>query len=175
MIRRALPLLALALAMLTGCATPPRDTGEAPWISGRLSLRAQATATQAGQSLSAGFELQGDGQRGELRLHSPLGTRLATARWAPGLAVLATAEGESRFQDLDTLSSQALGEVLPLAALPDWLAGRPWAGAAHQDIEGGFEQLGWQIVLARRAEGWIEARRLAPPSVWLRVKLDEPA
>ncbi len=174
MIRRALPLLALAL--LGACTTPPRGHDDAPWVSGRLSLRSEASPTQVAQSVSAAFELQGDGHSGELRLSSPLGTRLATARWAPGLAVLTTSDGESHFRDLDELSERALGEALPLAALADWLAGRPWGGAAHAPgANGSFEQLGWHIDLKRRAEGWIELRRLAPPAVRMRVKLDEPA
>ena len=170
MIRRALPLLAAAL--LAACATPRPQEGEGPWTTGRLSIRVDASAERTVQSLSAGFELQGNGAAGELRLNSPLGTRLVSALWAPGVALLRTPEGERRFGSLDELSRQALGEALPLAALPDWLGGRPWADAAHAVIEGGFEQLGWQVLLTRRGEGWIEARRAAPPAVLLRVRLD---
>lgn len=169
--RAALPLLLAAL--LAACATPPREPGEMPWTTGRLSLRIDATATKPAQSVSAAFELRGDARSGELRLNSPLGSRVASARWAPGLAVLASGEAERRFDNLEELSREALGENLPLAALPDWLAGKPWAGAAHETTEGGFEQLGWQVSLARRGEGWIEARRQAPPAVLVRVRLDE--
>jgi outer membrane lipoprotein LolB len=165
--------LLLAAALLAGCASPPRNAGEPVWTSGRLSVRIDATPSQAAQSVSAGFELRGDGQRGELRLNSPLGTLVASARWAAGEAVLTTPEGEQRFADLDGLSRTALGEALPLAALPDWLAGRPWAGAPNTRSADGFEQLGWQVQLTRRAEGWVEARRAAPPAVVVRIKLDE--
>ncbi len=170
---RAWPLAALLL--LAACATPPRAPGEAPWTTGRMSLRIDASAAQPAQSVSAAFELQGNGDGGELRLNSPLGTRMATARWAPGLALLLTSDGEQRFASLDELARQALGEALPLAALPDWLAGRPWPGAPQQATESGFDQLGWQVLLTRRAEGWIEARRSAPPAVLVRVRLDDPA
>jgi outer membrane lipoprotein LolB len=166
-----LPLVAAAL--LAACATPPPAPGEVPWTSGRLSVRVDASAGQAAQSMNAAFELRGDGQSGELRLNSPLGTRVAQARWAPGLAVLATPEGEHRFDTLEELSRQALGEALPLAALPDWIAGRPWPAAPHVMAAEGFEQLGWSVRLARQAEGWIEARRAAPPEVLVRVRLDE--
>jgi outer membrane lipoprotein LolB len=88
--------------------------------------------------------------------------------------VLANGDGEQRFGDLDELSRRALGETLPLAALPDWLAGKPWPGAPHVKGDAGFEQLGWQVVLTRRGEGWIEARRDTPPAVVVRIKLDEP-
>jgi outer membrane lipoprotein LolB len=170
---RAWPAL-VALALLGACATPRPEPGEIPWTNGRLSVRIAADGDRAAQSMSAAFELRGTGDSGELRLNSPLGTRVASARWAPGSAVLANGDGEQRFGDLDELSRRALGETLPLAALPDWLAGKPWAGAPHVKGEEGFEQLGWQVVLTRRAEGWIEARRAAPPAVTVRIKLDEP-
>jgi outer membrane lipoprotein LolB len=160
-------------ALLAACASPPRQPGELPWTTGRMSLRIDATPTQPMQSVSAAFELRGDGTSGELRLNSPLGSRVASARWAPGLAVLANGDGERSFGNLDELSRVALGENLPLAALPDWLAGKPWTGAPHDNTEAGFEQLGWQVSLARRGEGWIEARRSSPPAVLMRVRLDD--
>ena len=165
-------LLALAAAaLLAACAVaPPADPR--PWISGRMSVRIEGQGAQAARRLTSAFELRGDGERGELRLNSPLGTRLAAARWAPGEALLSTSEGERRFDNLDDLSRAVLGEALPLAALPDWLAGRPWAGAGHRALDDGFEQLGWRVRLARRTEGWIEAGREAPPVLEVRVKLD---
>jgi outer membrane lipoprotein LolB len=135
----------------------------------------EATATRPVQNLSVAFELRGDGQRGELKLLSPLGTQVAAARWAPGLALLVGSEGERRFASLDALSLDALGEALPLAALPHWLQGRPWDQAPHTRFEGGFEQLGWRVLTAGQAEGRIEASRSAPPAVLLRVRLDNPA
>ena len=171
MIGRALAVL--AAAWLAGCATPPPAPGEPAWTSGRLAVNVAADAGQAAQSMSAAFELRGDDRSGELRLNSPLGMRIAQARWAPGLAVLDTAEGERRFETLDELSRQALGEALPLAALPDWIAGRPWPAAPHLHRDDGFEQLGWQVVLLRLADGLIEARRPAPPAVIVRLRLDQ--
>lgn len=166
--------LALA-ALLAGCATPAPEAPGAPWTSGRLLLRVDATPERLAQSLSAAFELRGSGQQGELRLLSPLGTVLAEAHWGPGVAELRTAQGEARFDSLDALARQALGEALPLAALPDWLAGRPWPGAPSQAFPGGFEQLGWTLDLTRQQQGWIEARRSAAPAVLLRARLETPA
>lgn len=172
MTRGAIAALALALA---GCATTAPSPGEAPWTTGRLSVQIAATPQATAQSLSAAFELRGDGSRGELRLNSPLGSRMAAARWAPGLAVLDDGQGEQHYANLDELAKKALGESLPLAALPDWLAGHPWPGAPHRAADAGFEQLGWRVSLARRAEGFVEASRSAPPAVQLRVRLDDPS
>ena len=169
--RRRAAALGILTALLAACASPPRQLGEA-WTTGRMSLRIDASDAKPAQSVSAGFELRGDGLSGELNLNSPLGSRVASARWAPGLAVLQDGSGERRFETLEALSREALGENLPLAALPDWLAGRPWSGAPHQLAEGGFEQLGWQVSLAQRADGLVEVRRAAPPAVLMRVRLD---
>ena len=169
--------LLTVLGLLAACATPPSPDpalAQGPWTTGRLSLKADASAERAAQSLSAAFELRGNATQGELRLLSPLGSVLAAAQWQPGLVLLNTPQGEQRFADLSDLSHQALGEAVPLAALPDWLAGRPWAEAPHQNLPGGFEQMGWRVWTERLAEGWVEARRDSPPAVQLRVRLDRP-
>jgi outer membrane lipoprotein LolB len=165
-------------ALLAGCATAPQAPGSGI-VSGRISVRVDATADHPAQSMVSAFELRGNGRSGDLRLISPLGTQLASARWSPGSAVLARPDGEARFSSLDSLSQSAFGEALPLAALPDWLAGGPWPDAPftaqRPDSSAaaiGFTQLGWSVVTARLAEGWIEATRAAPPRVQLRVKLD---
>jgi outer membrane lipoprotein LolB len=170
--RRAL-LAALAFG-LAGCATQREGTRPNPWTTGRLSLRVDATAQRPSQGLSAGFELRGNGDAGELRLLSPLGTRMVTAVWGSGRATLQTSEGERAFASLDELALEALGEPLPLAALPDWLAGRPWPKQPFRALQDGFEQLGWQVSTAERLEGRVAARRESPPAVQLRVRLDLP-
>jgi outer membrane lipoprotein LolB len=168
-------LALLAAVLLASCAAPRPVANAQSWTSGRLSVRIEATATRPAQSVSADFELRGDDAGGELHLNSPLGTRLASARWEPGQAWLQAGDGERPYPSLDALSQDALGEVLPLVAWPDWLAGRPWAGAPHRAFEQGFEQLGWRVLLEHRAEGRIEARRESPPAIVLRVRLDAAA
>ena len=167
-------LWAAALVVgVAGCATTlPSVTDPAAWTTGRLSLQVQASPDRSSQSLSAAFELRGGATTGELRMLSPLGTLLVAASWNDKMATLSTPEGQRRFDNLDQLSQQALGETLPLAALPDWLAGKPWPQAAHQLQAEGFEQLGWQITTNRMGEGWITASRERPPRVNLRFKLD---
>ncbi len=161
---------AAALVLLAGCASlaPPG----ADVLAGRLSVRVDG---QAERALNVGFELGGDAQRGSLLLTGPLGTTAAQASWLPGQALLRSAGSESRHADLDSLGRAALGEALPMAALFDWLRGRAWAGAPSQpraDGRPGFQQLGWQIDLARWADGTLEAVRPAPPAITVRARVE---
>ena len=175
MIRRR-PVVALGLALgavvVAGCASvaPP-----ALLISGRLSLRVGASDTQAGRGMNASFDLLGTAERGELRLSTVLGPQIAAARWSPGQVTLSSTDGERRFASLDALAQAVLGEPVPLQALPDWVRGRPWPGAAARPAPDAFEQLGWQIDLARHAEGVVTASRSAlpgAPGVVLRVRVE---
>ena len=166
------PWLLVAAAWVSGCATRPPANEDMPWTSGRLSVRVDANAALAARSFSASFDLRGSGEHGELRLTSPLGVRVATAIWAPGIARLTTHDGETVFNDLDALAQSALGEPLPLAALPDWLAGRPWPKATSQTTDAGFDQLGWRLNLSRLADGFVDAVRTALPTVTLRARIE---
>jgi outer membrane lipoprotein LolB len=162
-----------ALAWLAGCASLPPDG--ATQIDGRLSVSVAAHGSQPARGLQAGFQLRGDASAGELRLSNPLGLQVAAARWRPGEAVLTSADGESRFDGLEALAREALGEPVPLQALPDWLQGRPWPGAASQPVPGGFEQLGWTVDLGRWADGLVTAVRRAEPAVTVRARVERPS
>jgi outer membrane lipoprotein LolB len=165
---------ALALA---ACASVPREAllpaGET--LSGRLAVRVEGANGAAARSENASFELRGGAEAGRLDLSTPLGSVLAQARWAPGSVVLATPQGERSFDDLDALTQEVLGESVPVAALFDWLRGRPWPGAASRATpEAGFAQLGWVVSLARFDTGLIVATRERAPSVTVRARLDRP-
>jgi outer membrane lipoprotein LolB len=162
-------LLLAGSGALAACAGLP-SAPSLPQLSGRLSLQVAAHDGQPARGVNAAFDLVGDARAGELRLSAPLGPQLASARWSPGEATLRTADGETRHADLASLAGQALGEPLPLQALPDWLQGRAWPGAPSVPVAGGFEQLGWALDLARWDEGFVVARRVAPPPVTLRVR-----
>ena len=170
--------LCAALA-LSGCATvKPADGAFADLLSGRLSVRVEGVGSEPPRSMSAAFELEGDAAAGRFGLVTPLGTTLAQARWSPGQVMLSTPQGETRFADLNSLTREMLGEPLPVAALFDWLRGRPWPGAASTvsipPAEAGFEQLGWAVSLARFDDAWVTARREQAPVVTVRAKLDRP-
>ena len=159
-----------SIAALAGCATPRAPAPD--WLSGRLSVQVAALADRPARSISSAFDLRGDADRGELRLATPLGTVVADAFWAPGEARLVTSDGETRYPDLEALAREALGEALPLQALPAWLRGRPWPGASSRSTAEGFEQLGWTVDLRRYAQGWLEITRATPPAVTLRARLE---
>lgn len=172
-------MAALATALALGaCALVPPLSPEFPGaaLSGRLAVRVDGSDGAAPRALNADFELQGGAQAGQLNLSTPLGNRLAQARWASGSVVLATPQGERRFPDLDALSTEVIGESLPIAALFDWLRGRPWPGAPSTPLpasaDAGFTQLGWVVSLAGFAQQRVDATRERAPVVTVRARLD---
>jgi outer membrane lipoprotein LolB len=170
----------LAAALLAGgCASvPPPATTAGAALAGRMTVHVDATPTAEARNVTANFDLQGGPEQGRLDLATPLGTVLARARWSPGRVALLTPQGETRYASLEDLTREVLGESLPVAALFDWLQGRPWSGAPSTPTatpaEPGFRQLGWVVSLARFDEGLIAAQRPQAPAVTVRAKLDRP-
>lgn len=165
----ALPGAFALAALLAACATAPRAPSD---IAGRMAVQVAAHEGAPARSLSTQFSLRGDARAGELELNTPLGNTAAQARWRPGLAELVTPQGTRSFATLDALAQELIGETLPLAALLEWLRGRPWTGAPSVARDGGFEQLGWRIDLSRIADGWVLAGRERAPAVSVRARLE---
>lgn len=154
--------LALVLVLLAGCATPPRPAGPAdaingPW-SGRLALQVE---DRPAQSFSAGFELKGNAQAGELSLFSPLGGTVAVLTWQPGSALLRNGAETREFGSVDALVARVTGEPIPVAALFDWLRG------IDTPVPG------WRADLTQLPQGRLAAKRLEPlPQADLRLALE---
>jgi outer membrane lipoprotein LolB len=127
---------------------------------GRISLQIQS---EPAQSFSAGFELKGKPEQGELTLISPLGNVLGILRWTPLEATLDSGSQQTqRFSSVDALMAQATGAAIPLSALFAWLQGD------NANVSG------WSADLSRHSEGRILARRAQPaPQAELRVILDQ--
>jgi len=145
----------LLAVILAGCATSPSHTpGQTVW-SGRLAVQVDS---EPPQSFSAGFDLSGNAQEGELALTTPLGNTVATVRWSPGAAELQQGQQVTRRASLDELSTELSGTALPVTALFAWLRGQPQIAS------------GWVADLSRQPEGRIHARRQTPaPAAELRI------
>ena len=170
----------LAASLLVGCASlgRPADATPAETIAGRLSVRVEGERGAPDRNVSAAFELAGSAEQGHLDLSTPIGTVLARARWSAHDVLLTTPQGETRYADLQALTRDVLGEALPVAALFDWLRGRPWPGAESQATQApeqaGFRQLGWVVTLAHFAAGSVTAHRAQAPAVTVRAVVDRP-
>lgn len=144
-------------------------------FSGKLSVQVPA---QPGQRIAQGgsgsFELMGDASQGQLELSTPTGALLARVRWTPTSVSLERPQDQRSYDSLDALTLELLGESVPVAALFDWLRGRPWPGAAAAPLPApsvGFLQLGWRVETDRLAEGLLLATQLGAPAATLRVRL----
>lgn len=170
------PLKAAALLLtlaLGGCAQLERVPAAAATesrLSGRLSVTIAGDVHNRGTGGAASFELFGGPEAGRLELTSPLGSLVARASWQPGIATMQTPSEQRRFDGLDALTRELLGESIPVAALFDWLNARPWPAAPHRMTADGFEQLGWRIEPRLPS---LVAVRLGEPTVTLRARLDE--
>ena len=162
--RLALAWLAGAAVLLAGCAQPvraPQPQQEGVSVSvwrGRLALQVEDNPSQ---SFSAGFELRGRADAGELMLYNPLGGTLAALTWGAGTASLRTGNEVRQFESIDALVTGATGTALPVASLFDWLSG------TNTSVSG------WDADLSQLAQGRLRARRTAPqPVADLRVALE---
>ena len=157
--------LALAAAMLGGCAQPARqlqlDVAASHHWSGRMALQVQ-DAQQP--SFSAGFELQGQPESGTLLVFNPLGSIMARLQWTRGGATLQQGDQITQSDSLPELITRMTGSDIPVAALFDWLQGKNTAVT------------GWQTDLSRISDGRLRADRISPPpEASLRIVLDQDA
>lgn len=170
--RRLFPIVAaafIALFFIAGCAIKESAKGQnsiqtSVWY-GKLLLRTHADpANQQGlaQTFNASFELQGNAQTGQLRLSTPLGTTAALVEWTSQEAKLNLPGKTQSFTNLDTLSQQLLGTVVPVAGFFDWLRG------IDRPING------WSVDLSEFEQGKIGAHRQHPtPAAELRLLLEQ--
>lgn len=157
----------LVVVLVAGCAlqTGASKTSQSSASSwhGRLAVRvASDPASSPSQSFTAGFDLSGNAQAGELTLFTPLGSTAAALSWSPQSALMRSQSEIRYFKSLDALIESALGTEVPVEALFAWLAGESVTMA------------GWSADLSQYAKGRITARRLQPaPMAELTLVLEE--
>ena len=154
--RRQLIGMGAALALsgtLVGCGTTPTRPYEPQsgiW-QGRISIYIEEIDKP--QSYIAGFLLKGSNNKGSLEVYNPVGSTIAQLSWNGNTAQLYDGNKTTYAESLNELLAQVFGTPLPTEALFSWLSGQA------------MQAQGWQVNLARYAQGRIEATRDWPQPV----------
>lgn len=160
--------LLFATFLVAGCTLQTRannqNTYEQPSWHGRLAMQVDAdpdSPVSKRQSFSAGFELMGAPDTGELRLFTPLGNTVAAIRWTYQSAVLEVRGDIRNYSNLEELTQDVLGASVPVPALFSWVQGQEMAAP------------GWQLDLSEFAQGKVIVERVSPlPLAHLRLILE---
>lgn len=165
---------AVTLPALT--ATRPRPQPRID-LQGQMSIKLGSLGEQPAKGLSLGFFFSGNNEAGQLDLMTLMGSQMAKVNWEPGQAWLTNDQGRQRYESLDALSADALGEPLPLQALVHWMQGEPDPALPSRPGPGAdtFIQQGWLIDTHELAEKKLNARRDASTTqraVQIKVYLD---
>lgn len=155
---RRTAIVALAGAVLAGCAAPARigpDTGTAFQRTGRFAVTVKEFSGKQ-DAVQGGFAWMDTGQVLTLDLSNPLGSTLARVTVDNGLATLTHSNGSQEYAPhADALVEKVLGSPVPVAGLRAWLRGQAGQGKVdnvRKDEEGrltSFTQQGWRVSLSR--------------------------
>ena len=182
----------IAVLSLTGCAAlqpQPEPSSDAAMHQQHLASLADIKAFNLQGRI--GVQTEGRGFSGSTRwqhaaaldniaLFSPMGGQVANIEATPKGVVLIDSDGKSyRAQDAESLTQKTLGWQLPMKGLPDWVLGRPAAGAvenAHWDRAGRLTRLkqhGWDITYAQyqQSQGYQLPGKVTLVSPKLNLKL----
>jgi len=169
------PLLAGAVTLLASCASVPPEA----LPPGSFSLVGRVAMRQGDEAASARFTWRHTGADDELVISTPLGQGIAEITRRYGVYTLVTANGERHSaSDPERLTQQVLGYALPLDGLPDWVQGRPEAGAKAVTRYDGdrlveLRQRGWLIDYSGSDERPPRRVRLTRGDLDIRVVIDE--
>ncbi len=149
MLRTLLGLL--GMLWLTGCQSPPVETGLSPaqfFLEARVSLRSEK-ASGRGQLT---WHQQGEAYR--VTAFGPFGAGLVVLEGTGQNATLLQ-DGQVRVVEPDALLAGWMPTPPPFRALPHWLFGRPapGLGAVRGRSEGRFEQGAWTVRFRQDAAG----------------------
>ncbi|MHB1094300.1 lipoprotein insertase outer membrane protein LolB [Thiobacillus sp.] len=145
---------ALLVLLLGGCAAVPPvpPVVGAPVRSANWTLQGRIGVQNDEQKLSGQIHWQHREDRDDLLMTSPLGQGVARiVRDAGGVTLEVPNQPTRHAHDVDTLTREVLGYVLPVSGLVWWVQARPAPGSAFEatrDAAGRLAQLrqnGWTI------------------------------
>lgn len=159
---RALCGTVLALALLTGCATPPTSSpaAQSAWVARQPILAKLSHWRTVGRigvvneqdGWHANFQWDQQGPAYRIDLIGPLGQGRVVVQGDAEKVSIQTQDGQNwTASDADALLEQSLGVRLPVNGLRYWVRGLPEPGATpvlETDAEGRLtrlEQNGWII------------------------------
>jgi outer membrane lipoprotein LolB len=150
-------LLVLALVGCAGLPAAPAAVVESPVLSS-WALQGRIAVQSDEQSLSGQFSWQHHADRDEILMTSPLGQGVARiVRDIEGVVLEMPNQPVRHAPDVESLTREALGYVLPVAGLVWWVQARPDPGSAFEvthDVSGRITQLrqnGWVITYLQYA------------------------
>lgn len=148
--------ISLLLLLVSACVTAPILDEQSNWqdssqlqeldswrFYGRILIRSD-------EIVNANITWQHENQRDELNLFGLLG--LGKKKIIVDSNGISLDEGSGKklsSANVDAFIAKKLGFVVPITALRQWVLGRPVNSITVTKIEGGFEQLGWQVVASR--------------------------
>jgi outer membrane lipoprotein LolB len=176
----------LSTAVFGGCALLAPADAPTQVYTGRFAASIQRDS--GNDAVSGRFRLAQYAGRTRLDLASPLGNTVARVEQDAGGATLTAPKDDGTLAtwhgaDADALAESVLGFGLPVAGLPDWIAGRAAPGRPSRSIPDRgpalrIEQDGWIVVVEERFDDTGLPRRLSfdrggerPTATMVRLRL----
>lgn len=170
---------AAALLVLAGCAAVPNLPAPAsrPAAEGAWTLQGRIGVQHGDESMSGQLHWQHRADRDELLMISPLGQGVARIVRDTGGVTLEVPNQPPRYApDVESLTRETLGYVLPVSGLAWWVQARPDPSSPFEvrHDEGGrvaqLRQDGWVIDYLQYTED-ARPRRLTVAREGLRIRL----
>jgi len=136
-----------------GCVSLP----QLPDSGATFALKGKVAISEGDERFTASILWQQQGGDFEIDLWGPLGQGRVQLVKQNARMVLRNGQDEVLLEgDPEALMRDQLGWSLPVDVLPAWVQGQPLAGVGSRDLDyddagrlTAFEQLGWQVALAR--------------------------
>ena len=146
-------LCLVLLLVLAGCSSiKTYDASQGLVLSQQQRLDIQQWKMQgrllikSDEVLTANIQWQHNDQKDVLKLSGALGFGAMLIELSEHEIVLHNAQGEKQVsQDVDAFIARQIGFVVPITALRRWVLGAYLQGVPVQQLENGFQQLGWHI------------------------------